>query len=60
MAPAPEGRLSTGTEALDVMLHGGFMAKRPYLVVGPSGTGKTTLALQFLCDGIRRGERCLI
>jgi len=59
-APSPEGRVSTGTETLDVMLHGGFVAKRPYLVVGPAGTGKTTLALQFLCDGIRRGERCLI
>jgi KaiC/GvpD/RAD55 family RecA-like ATPase len=59
-APPPEARISTGTEALDVMLHGGFMSKRPYLIVGPAGTGKTTLALQFLCDGVRRGERCLI
>jgi KaiC/GvpD/RAD55 family RecA-like ATPase len=58
--PPPEPRISTGTEALDVMLHGGFMTKRPYLVVGSAGTGKTTLALQFLCEGIRRGERCLI
>jgi KaiC/GvpD/RAD55 family RecA-like ATPase len=59
-APPPDARLSTGTDALDVMLHGGFVGRRPYLVVGPAGTGKTTLALQFLCDGIRRGERCLI
>ncbi len=59
-APVPEARVPTGTETLDAMLHGGFLAKRPYLVVGPSGTGKTTLALQFLCEGVRRGERCLI
>jgi len=42
------------------MLEGGLVARRPYLVVGPSGTGKTTLALQFLCEGIRRGERALL
>lgn len=36
------------------------MARRPYLIVGPSGTGKTTLALQFLIEGIRRGERGLL
>lgn len=42
------------------MLEGGVIARRPYLIVGPSGTGKTTLALQFLCEGVRRGERCLL
>ncbi|HEV2230837.1 MAG TPA: ATPase domain-containing protein, partial [Thermoplasmata archaeon] len=46
--------------ALDEMLQGGLLPTRPYLVVGPSGTGKTTLALQFLLDGVRRGERCLM
>ncbi len=53
-------RVSTGCGPLDVMLSGGLVPRRPYLVVGPSGTGKTTLALQFLCEGIRRGERCLV
>jgi circadian clock protein KaiC len=42
------------------MLEGGMIPRRPYLVVGPSGTGKTTLALEFLCEGIRRGESCLL
>jgi KaiC/GvpD/RAD55 family RecA-like ATPase len=41
------------------MLDGGLMPRRPYLLVGPSGTGKTTLALQFLCEGVRKGERTL-
>ena len=53
-------RTSTGTQGLDVMLMGGLLPGRPYLVVGPSGTGKTSLALQFLVDGIRRGEKCLL
>jgi KaiC/GvpD/RAD55 family RecA-like ATPase len=42
------------------MLEGGVIARRPYLLVGPAGTGKTTLALQFLCEGARHGERCLL
>ena len=42
------------------MLEGGLIPRRPYLIVGPAGTGKTTLALQFLCEGVRRGERALL
>jgi KaiC/GvpD/RAD55 family RecA-like ATPase len=42
------------------MLEGGLVGRRPYLIVGPSGTGKTTLALQFLCEGIRRHEKVLL
>ena len=53
-------RISTGNPGLDSMLDGGVIARRPYLLVGPAGTGKTTLALQFLCEGARRGERCLL
>ncbi|MGI0132757.1 MAG: RAD55 family ATPase [Thermoplasmata archaeon] len=56
----PEPRISIGVPALDTILAGGLMPHRPYLIVGPSGTGKTTLALQFLCEGVRRGERCLL
>lgn len=55
-----EPRVSTGNPSLDAMLDGGLVARRPYLVVGPSGTGKTTLGIQFLCDGVRRGERVLL
>ena len=56
----PAARVSTGTPGLDRMLEGGLVGRRPYLIVGPSGTGKTTLALQFLIEGIRRGERVLL
>ena len=53
-------RVSTGNVGLDAMLEGGFVPRRPYLIVGPSGTGKTTLALQFLAEGVRAGERVLL
>ena len=59
-APVIEPRISTGNPGLDFMLEGGVIPRRPYLIVGPAGTGKTTLALQFLCEGVRRGERSLL
>jgi circadian clock protein KaiC len=52
-------RITTGNAALDNILHGGFDPDRIYLVEGKPGTGKTTLALQFLMGGARRGERTL-
>ncbi len=57
---SPEARISTGNPALDTMLEGGLVAHRPYLVIGAAGTGKSTLAIQFLCEGVRRGERVLL
>src|ERR1700733_10398628 len=51
--------ISTGSHGLDDILGGGFDADRVYLVEGRPGTGKTTLALQFLLEGVRRGEPCL-
>ncbi|MCI4358182.1 MAG: hypothetical protein L3J95_00540 [Thermoplasmata archaeon] len=58
--PEPDGRISIGNASLDEILSGGLVAHRPYLIVGPCGTGKTKLALQFLCDGVRRGEKVLL
>lgn len=49
-------RLATGIEGLDDILQGGFPANRIYLVEGEPGAGKTTLALQFLMEGVRLGE----
>jgi len=51
--------LSTGVAGLDDILAGGLPARRLYLVDGAPGTGKTTLALQFLLAGTLRGERGL-
>ena len=53
------GRIGTGVPGLDDILHGGLIAHRLYLVDGHPGAGKTTLSLQFLLEGVRRGEKCL-
>jgi circadian clock protein KaiC len=50
---------ATGIAGLDKILRGGFPKNRLYLVEGSPGTGKTTLALQFLLEGVRRGEKAL-
>ena len=52
-------RISSGNAGLDDILGGGLDADRMYLYEGTPGTGKTTLALQFLLEGVRRGERVL-
>lgn len=52
-------RLSTGITGLDDVLHGGIPSDCLYLISGTPGTGKTTLALQFLLEGARAGESCL-
>ncbi len=53
------GRCRSGIPGLDIILHGGLIAERLYLVDGNPGAGKTTLALQFLMEGVRAGDRCL-
>jgi circadian clock protein KaiC len=52
-------RTATGISGLDNILCGGLSANRMYLVDGNPGVGKTTLATQFLLEGVRRDERCL-
>ena len=52
-------RARTGIAGLDHLLQGGFPAHRLHLVEGDPGTGKTTLALQFLLEGRSRGEATL-
>jgi circadian clock protein KaiC len=54
-----QGRSRTGIRGLDDILHGGFIPGRLYLVDGNPGAGKTTLALQYLLEGLRAGERGL-
>jgi circadian clock protein KaiC len=52
-------RTSTGIAGLDDVLHGGLPRNRLYLIQGDPGVGKTTLALQFLLEGVRSAETSL-
>jgi len=59
-APIPTiTRCSSGCAGLDDVLGGGLPVGHFYLVEGEPGTGKTTLALQFISEGIQRGEKVL-
>jgi circadian clock protein KaiC len=49
----------TGIAELDSILNGGFHTRRLYLIEGVPGSGKTTLALQFLLEGVRKHEPVL-
>lgn len=54
-----EDRAKSGIWGLDDILAGGFTREHMFLIEGAPGTGKTTIALQFLMEGARRGEKCL-
>ncbi len=51
-------RARTGIPGLDDVVCGGLVSEQLYLVDGSPGAGKTTFALQFLLEGVRRGESC--
>lgn len=52
-------RKNTGIEKLDEMLDGGYPEGHIILLTGNTGTGKTTLAMQFLVKGLENGEKCV-
>ncbi len=52
-------KVRTGVSGLDDMLEGGLIPGRSYVISGTSGTGKTTLAMQFLLEGMKNGERVI-
>lgn len=53
------GQTRTGDAILDDALNGGFPAESAILLTGGPGTGKTTVAMQFLQAGVENGENCL-
>ena len=56
MKPVQRRLLSSGVAELDKMLGGGIIEGDSLLVAGPSGTGKSALATQFIAEGLRQGE----
>jgi len=52
-------RCSSGCPGLDDVLRGGLPVGHFYLIEGEPGTGKTTLGLQFVAEGVKRGETVL-
>jgi KaiC domain protein len=49
-------RISSGIDGIDEMLGGGFPAGHVVVVIGDSGTGKTTLVLQYIMEGLKNNE----
>ncbi len=58
--PVKRQRVSIGVPELDKMMGGGMYEGDSCLVAGPSGTGKSALATQFIDEGLRRGESAVI
>jgi circadian clock protein KaiC len=52
-------KCSTGVEGMDEILGGGFPCFSLYAIQGEPGSGKTTFALQFLMEGVKRGHKVL-
>jgi circadian clock protein KaiC len=56
---APVELFATGVAGLDDILGGGIARNHLYLIEGDPGTGKTTIAMQFLMEGTGRGQKAL-
>lgn len=56
---SPMERISTGNRILDDMILGGLFVGSSTFIIGSSGTGKSLFGLQFLKEGLDRGEPCL-
>jgi circadian clock protein KaiC len=54
---AAGGTMPLGLATLDEMLRGGVRPGSITMLLGSSGSGKTLLGMQFLAEGVRRGER---
>jgi len=52
-------RIPSGIFGLDELIEGGFVKGSMVLVSGKTGTGKTTFGIEFLVEGLRKGEKCI-
>jgi circadian clock protein KaiC len=59
-ATQKRGRLSTGVKALDEMMGGGVISGDAVMLTGPAGSGKSTVATQFMVAGLENGESGVI
>src|SRR5438093_490881 len=59
MTMADIERVASGIPGLDDLIEGGFWPKSTVVILGSSGTGKSTFAIQFLMEGIEQGEQAL-
>ena len=57
--PVADGRISSGMPELDALLGGGLPVADATAVLGPTGSGKTAIALRFVVEGVRADECCL-
>src|SRR5467141_3532512 len=59
MTMADTEKVASGIPGLDNLIEGGFWPKSTVVILGSSGTGKSTFAIQFLMEGIEQGEQAL-
>lgn len=56
---ASSERVPTGIPGFDEIVEGGFIKGSTYLLAGQTGTGKSIFSMQYLLDGLRKGESCV-
>lgn len=60
MAAIPQERVKSGIRELDEMFGGGLAAGSSMLITGPTGVGKSTIAMQYAYASACRGERAIV
>jgi len=55
----PVDKIRSGIPGLDILMYGGFNKNSTNVAIGTSGTGKTTMALQFLRKGLEEGSEAI-
>jgi circadian clock protein KaiC len=56
----PSERIPTGIPGLDEIVNGGYFVGSTTVVAGISGVGKSVMGIQYIAEGVRRGERCIM